>query len=95
MRFTPTARRQFLGAIRTTARDNLAAALRFREKAEAGLKRLEDLPQSGRRIPEFPDLPHREVILKPYRLFYRLKGKTLWVVAVWHGAQIPDDPDAP
>jgi len=28
----------------------------------------------------------------PYRFFYRVKGGTVWVVAAWHGAQIPDAP---
>lgn len=49
-------------------------------------------PHSGRTLPEFPDLPFREVIVAPYRFFYRVKGKTVWIVAVWHGAQMPDKP---
>jgi hypothetical protein len=28
----------------------------------------------------------------PYRLFYRIAGETVWVVSVWHGAQIPKEP---
>jgi plasmid stabilization system protein ParE len=38
-------------------------------------------------------LPYREVYVKPYRFFYRIHEKTAWVVAVWHGAQIPHDPE--
>jgi plasmid stabilization system protein ParE len=56
------------------------------------LRRLEKFPESGRVIPEFPELPHRELLLAPYRFFYRVKGKTVWVVAVWHGAQLPREP---
>ena len=56
------------------------------------MRRLEKFPESGRAIPEFPDLPHRELIIAPYRFFYRVKGKTVWVVAVWHGAQLPGEP---
>jgi len=56
------------------------------------LRRLEKFPESGRVIPEFPELPHRELIVAPYRFFYRVKGKTVWVVAVWHGAQLPGEP---
>jgi hypothetical protein len=40
-------------------------------------------------------LPYREVMVSPYRFFYRLKGKVVWVVAVWHGAQLPDAPKDP
>jgi len=56
------------------------------------LRRREKFPESGREIPEFPDLPHREFIIAPYRFFYRVKGKTDWVVAMWHGAQLPVEP---
>jgi plasmid stabilization system protein ParE len=37
-------------------------------------------------------LPYREVIVRPYRFFYRAEGKTVWIVAVWHGAQRPARP---
>jgi len=73
-------------------RDNPLAAKRFRERAEKVLRRLEAHPDSGRVIPEFPDLPHREVIVRPYRFFYRVEKKTIWIVAVWHGAQRVDQP---
>jgi toxin ParE1/3/4 len=90
--FTPTGRRQFLEAIAYIHRDNPSAAATFRRKAEEKLSRLKQFPDSGRILPEFPDLPFREVIVKPYRFFYRVKDKTVWIVAVWHGAQLPDEP---
>jgi plasmid stabilization system protein ParE len=92
VRFTPSARTQFLSALTYIRQDNPPAATRFRRRAESALRRLEKFPESGRSIPEFPDLPHRELILAPYRFFYRVKGKTVWVVAVWHGAQLPGEP---
>ena len=92
IRFTPSARRQFLEGLAYIRRDNPTAARQFRERAEQTLRRLEDYPDSGRIIPEFPDLPHREVIISPYRFFYRVEKKTVWIVAVWHGAQEADNP---
>ncbi len=92
VRFTPSGRRHFLDAIAYIVRDDPAAAGRFKRRAEAVLRRLERFPQSGRALPEFPDLPYREVIVAPYRFFYRVQGKTVWVVGVWHGAQIPEKP---
>jgi plasmid stabilization system protein ParE len=74
-------------------RENPTAALRFRQRAEDALRRLERFPESGRVVPEFPDLPYREIIVSPYRFFYRIKDTTVWVVAVWHGAQPPAEPD--
>jgi toxin ParE1/3/4 len=91
--FTPTARRQFLEALAYICRDNPSAAKKFRHKSEKTLSRLIELPESGRHLPEFPDLPHREVIVNPYRFYYRVKDKTIWVVAVWHGAQLPAEPE--
>jgi plasmid stabilization system protein ParE len=91
--FTPSGRDQFLAAIAYIYRDNPVAAVGFRHKAEKALARLGKFPQSGRILPEFPDLPFREVIVTPYRFFYRVKGKNVWVVAVWHGAQLPGKPN--
>lgn len=92
VKFTLSARGQFLEALQYIRRDNPTTARQFRERAEAVLRRLERFPESGRSIPEFPELPHREVIVRPYRFFYRVVGQTGWIVAVWHGAQIPSGP---
>ena len=92
IKFTPSARGQFLEELAYIKRDNPTAALRFRAKAEEVLRRLETLPNSGRAIPEFPELPHREIVVRPYRFFYRVVGQTVWIVAVWHGAQLPEGP---
>ena len=48
---------------------------------DEALARLGDFPDSGRVVPEFPNLPFREVIVDPYRFFYRVKAGTVWVVA--------------
>ena len=90
--FTPTGRRQFLEAITYIHRDNPSAAVSFRKKAEKTLSRLMEFPESGRLIPEFSDLPFREVIVSPYRFFYKVKDGTVWIIAMWHSAQLPDDP---
>ena len=90
--FTPTARNHFLHAIAYIRRDKPLGAISFRKKAEKTLSRLKDHPKSGRPIPEFPDLPYQEVIVTPYRFFYRVKNNTVWIVAVWHGAQLQQQP---
>jgi len=94
LKFTPSARVQFLEGLEYIRQDSPAAAENFRKKVEAALRRLEEFPDSGRSIPEFPGLPHREVIVRPYRFFYRVVGKTVWVVALWHGAELPSGPDS-
>ena len=90
--FTLGGRERFLRVIAYILEENPTAALKFRQRAGRVLRRLEKFPESGRLIPEFPDLPYREVIVPPYRFFYRVQGPTVWVVAVWHGAQLPEEP---
>lgn len=92
VRFTPSARSQFLSSVKYIREDNPTVAVRFRNKVEIALKRLERFPNSGRTIHEFSDLPFREMGVISYRFFYRIKGKRIWIVAVWHGAQMPGVP---
>ena len=92
LRFTPSARQHFLKALEYIHRDKPSAARDFRDRAEKVLRRLEKYPNSGRAVPEFPELPHREVVVNPYRFFYRVEKSTVWIVAVWHGAQEVDEP---
>ncbi|MDY6823071.1 MAG: type II toxin-antitoxin system RelE/ParE family toxin [Thermodesulfobacteriota bacterium] len=92
VQFTPSARDQFLSALSYIRKDKRSAAVNFRNRAEKILRRLEDFPESGRLIPEFPDLPYQEVIVSPYRFFYKCKNDVVWIVAVWHGAQLPKEP---
>ena len=90
--FTPSARLQFLEALEYIQKDNPSAAVDFRKKAEKSFSRLVKFPESGRVLPEFPDLPFREVIVQPYRFFYKAKDDVVWIIAVWHGAQLPSEP---
>jgi plasmid stabilization system protein ParE len=91
--FTPTGRRQFLEAIAYIYRDSPPAAVSFRENAEKRLSRLKKFPESGRHIQEFSEFPFREVIVRPYRFFYKAKDKTVWIIAVWHSAQLTLEPE--
>ena len=90
--FTPTGREQFLATLAYIRRENPDAARAFRARAEKVFRRLVTFPESGRFLPEFPDLPYREVIVAPYRFFYLATKTTVWVVAVWHSAQLPERP---
>jgi toxin ParE1/3/4 len=95
VRFTPPGRAQFLAALDYIRADRPVAARDFRAHVNDSLSHLVDFPDSGRVIPEFPKLRFRELIVVPYRFFYRAEGDTVWVVAVWHEAQIPEQPSEP
>ena len=83
---------QFLSALAYIRRDKPSAAVRFRNRTETVLRRLENFQESGRVIPEFPELAYKEVIISSYRFFYRIKGDLVWIVAVWHSTQLPKEP---
>jgi toxin ParE1/3/4 len=92
VRFTPTADAEFLAVITYIGTDSPLAAVAFRDKALHTLSRLRDFPDSGRRLPEYPALPFREVIVAPYRFFYQVKVDTVWIAAVWHSARLVHPP---
>jgi toxin ParE1/3/4 len=92
LRFTPSGRIQFLRALSYIQEDNPQATAKFRNRAEQALRRLTKYPESGRLIQDFPELPFREVFVAPYRFFYRRAGRTIWVVASWHGAHLAIEP---
>ena len=75
VRFTPTGRTQFLAAVAYIWRENPGAVARFRQRAEEALRRLEQFPESGRVIPEFPELPYREIIVSPTASFIASKSR--------------------
>lgn len=92
IKFTPSARSQFLDGISYIKKDNLIAAKSFRQKVERTLKRLIEFPDSGKAIREYPDLPFREIVIPPYRFFCRVQESTVWIAAVWHSAQEAESP---
>ena len=93
VRFTPPARAQLLDVLAYVRADSPAAAAGILERTDAALGPLRDFPESGHPLPEFPDLPHREVLVDPYGFFYRVADGTIWIVGVWHGRQLPEEPE--
>jgi len=92
VRFTPAAEAEFLAVIAHIGADSLSAAVAFKDKVLHALSRLGPFPESGRAVPEYPALPFREVVVAPYRFFYQVRVDAVWIVAVWHGAQLVDPP---
>lgn len=97
VRLTPAARTTLDEILDRIISENRFAAQRYRDKIGRTLRRVGQFPRSGHLVPEFlrPDL--RQVLVDPYRFFYTLdeRKRTIWIVAVWHGAQIPAEPHAP
>lgn len=95
VRFTPQADRQYLEALRYLRGKNPAGAASVLARVEAMVAQLRAHPRSGHMIPEFPELPHRELPVSPYRFFYRVVDDTVWIVGVWHSRPLPERPDDP
>lgn len=95
VRFTPQGDRQYLDALKYIHARSLTGAATVQRRAESVIAQLSEHPHSGHVIPEFPDLPHRELPVPPYRFSHRVVDDTVWIVTVWHGHQLPDKPDDP
>lgn len=90
--FSLQAERQYLEALSYIRTKSPAGAQTVQQRAEQVVALLCEQPHSGHAIPEFPDLPHRELPVPPYRFFYRVVDDIVWIVAVWHAHQLPDSP---
>lgn len=96
LQLTLTASRRLDEILGFIAQDNPDAAGKLSETIEAALERVAIFPASGRRIPEAPERPEREVVVAPcVRIFYRSNGKTLWVLYAMRSEQEfhPEDLD--
>lgn len=97
LRFAPRATAQYTAALVYLTEQNPQAALRYFNTAEAALARLRSFPMLGSYTREYAHLSVRQVIVEPYRFFYVIdqRRNTVWVIDVWHVAQIPDEPQLP
>lgn len=76
------------------ASDDPAAALNVLNQLEAAAASLEKFPDRGRIVPEleaFGVTSHRELIIAPWRLLYRIDGRKVYVVAVFDGRRNLED----
>jgi toxin ParE1/3/4 len=51
--------------------------------------RLQEFPEIGRIVPEFANGTIREIILRPYRILYRInhERKLCEIARIWHSAR--------
>ncbi len=76
------------------AHDSRQYARHHIEKIYQSVERLRHSPESGRHIPEFPHLPHREIIVDNYRVIYRYaadRGMVL-ITTIVHGRRLLIEP---
>jgi toxin ParE1/3/4 len=86
--WSPTALRD-LEAIRDyIAQDSAAYADLVVRRVVAAVERLRSFPESGRIVPEREDPALREVVVRPYRIVYRLRDGAVQIVTVFHAARL-------
>lgn len=87
--WSPASRDDLRKLVDFISEDDPAAALKIGGKLIEEVEKIREFPSMGRIVPEF-DLPHmRELILKPYRIIYRLKKteRVVEIVRIWHAAR--------
>jgi toxin ParE1/3/4 len=86
IQWTQRARRQFLAIIDAVLADNPSAAERVYDAIMDGVARLVTFPEMGRhgRVPGTRELV---ITSQPYIVAYRIRGQTIHILAVLHGAQ--------
>jgi plasmid stabilization system protein ParE len=86
---SPTARRDLRSIVRYISLDSPERAVRFGRFLLDSTKRLGEFPEMGRVVPEFDDPSIREIIVRSYRVVYRVVhcGCRIDVARFWHGAR--------
>lgn len=67
------------------ARDAPAAAERWLTRLIGAAERAARVPLAGRRVPELPRDDIREVLLRSYRIVYRVDGDGVTILTVFEG----------
>jgi plasmid stabilization system protein ParE len=86
--WTEPALRDLENIAETIALDKPEAARSFVRRVFRAAERLNRFPRSGRRPPETAGLPYREIIVPPCRVFYRVSGRSVYVLHVMRGEQL-------
>ena len=69
------------------ARDSEFYAAALVQEVREAAASLAELAERGQTVPEFADESIRELLVKPYRLVYKLTDEHVFIVAFIHGAQ--------
>jgi plasmid stabilization system protein ParE len=71
------------------ARDDSDRAMSFGYELISEIDRLQEVPESGRIVPEYRNAVIREIIFRPYRIVYRVHpdSKVCEIARVWHSAR--------
>lgn len=85
VQWTASARQDLREIIHYIAEDSTTNALQQLERIECRAKSLNRNPNRGRLVPELLSIgisTYREMVIRPWRLLYRVEGKHVYVIAL-------------
>jgi plasmid stabilization system protein ParE len=88
------AEKDLLGIVDFIADDDPGTALGILNKIEADTAKLDHSPRRGRTVPELLKQGisrYREIVIKPWRVIYRIEKKKVYVVSVIDGRRNVED----
>jgi toxin ParE1/3/4 len=87
--FSPKAVGDLEAIVRYIALDNPKAARKVGQTLLNKTQELSQFPFKGQKVPEFNNSDIRQVILRPYRIVYRVEEdkKRISVARFWHSSQ--------
>ena len=91
--WSPTSRDDLKSIVSFMAEENPAIAEKYGLKIIDKVEQAAVFPESGRVVPEFSIPTIRELLLKPYRIVYRVnqESKIIDVSRIWHSKRgIPE-----
>ena len=88
--WSPTAENDLNEIVDYIAQDSLEYALLFYEQVRERIENLRNFPKLGRKVPELDDPSIRELILRNYRIIYRVSEENIQIIRIIHGSRIVD-----
>lgn len=89
VRFSHSARADINHIVRYIASDNREQAFRFAKLLIEHAMNLAQFPERGRVVPEFANESVREIVVRTYRIVYRVDHQThsIEIIRFWHPAR--------
>ncbi|MDP9292336.1 MAG: type II toxin-antitoxin system RelE/ParE family toxin [Verrucomicrobiota bacterium] len=86
---SPSARRDLRDIVRYISLDSSDRAVTFGQFLVSHTKRLAEFPELGRVVPEFDISNLREIVVRSYRVIYRVDHlvRRVDIIRFWHGAR--------
>ena len=91
--WTETALKDIDAIAEFIALDSPFSASKFVNKLFAATIKLEKYPEIGRTVPELPGYTYREILLKKYRIIYRINNDDVFIISVHHSARLLSNSD--